>query len=269
MDDIFNALLKEAQFTCEMLCSGYTQIRNANFAKKGIYFQAFTSLSTGIERIGKISILLDYANNNDGFPDKQYMQKNIGHDIEKIYNICISLKEKYLFNFNYLQNLNDNIYKKILLTLSRFGKGDRYSNIDLLVNSRNYNDPISEWYNDVDMYIVRNNIKKYKIDKIMAQANFLNNFFSDISSVYFKDENNNSINTVYDMYLKNNINNLVGPFRQLYVYHVLRYFVELLLNLEEVIREKNIISIPYFSEIFQLINCPDDFPKNRKILVIR
>lgn len=28
-----------------MLCSGYTQIRKANYASRGVYFQAFTSLS--------------------------------------------------------------------------------------------------------------------------------------------------------------------------------------------------------------------------------
>jgi hypothetical protein len=34
----FKALLKEAQFTKEMLGAGATQIRNANYASKGVYF---------------------------------------------------------------------------------------------------------------------------------------------------------------------------------------------------------------------------------------
>jgi len=37
----FKSLLKEAQFTKEMLGSGETQIRKANYAKKGAYFQSF------------------------------------------------------------------------------------------------------------------------------------------------------------------------------------------------------------------------------------
>ncbi len=51
----FIALLKEAHFTKEMLGSGATQIRNANYATKGIYFQAFTSLSTGPSESGNFA----------------------------------------------------------------------------------------------------------------------------------------------------------------------------------------------------------------------
>jgi hypothetical protein len=65
----FQALLKEAQFTKEMLGTGATQIRNANYATRGVYFQAFTSLSTGLERLGKLCILLDYFIEHGKFPD--------------------------------------------------------------------------------------------------------------------------------------------------------------------------------------------------------
>jgi len=37
-NDVFRALLKEAQFTKEMLGSGATQIRKANYAKKGVLY---------------------------------------------------------------------------------------------------------------------------------------------------------------------------------------------------------------------------------------
>ena len=47
----FNALCNEASFTKDILGAGATQIRKANYAQKGMYFQAFTSLSTGLERI--------------------------------------------------------------------------------------------------------------------------------------------------------------------------------------------------------------------------
>ena len=84
-------MIKEAQFTCEMLCSGYSQIRKANYAKKGIYFQAFTSLSTGFERICKLCYILIYAiKNNSQFPDKTKIKSIFGHDILKIY-----LRTKY------------------------------------------------------------------------------------------------------------------------------------------------------------------------------
>ena len=45
MNATFRALVEEATFTKEMLASGVTQIRNANYARKGAYFQSFTRLS--------------------------------------------------------------------------------------------------------------------------------------------------------------------------------------------------------------------------------
>lgn len=48
---IFIAFLKEAQFTKELLAIGVTQLYKANYASKGIYYQSFVCLSTGIERL--------------------------------------------------------------------------------------------------------------------------------------------------------------------------------------------------------------------------
>jgi hypothetical protein len=74
----FQALANEAEFTKEILGSGATQIRRANYASKGIYFQSFTSLPTGFERIGKPCLMLDYyIKNNGNFPNLQYMKKVI------------------------------------------------------------------------------------------------------------------------------------------------------------------------------------------------
>ena len=98
MTNIFNeqfkALLKEAQFTKEMLGTGVTQIREANYAKKGVYFQSFTSLATGLERIGKLCLMLDYYIDNKGkFPDSKYFKK-IGHDISHIYAESMGIVQK-------------------------------------------------------------------------------------------------------------------------------------------------------------------------------
>jgi len=265
MTEIFIAFMKEAQFTNEMLCAGYTQIREANFSRKGIYFQAFTSLSTGYERIGKMCLLLDYAiNNNGNFPDIKYL-KTIGHNIEEIYKKLEEIKESYKFNFSYLQNLADPVFENIIKILSRFGCGERYTNIDLLVNAKNYEDPINEWYLNIDNYFLHNHIKQKKVEKIIEQARFCNTLMTDSTSVLFVDETGSEINNMYDMYLRNNINTLVGKYRQLYIYRMSRYFIELLINLEKQIGRKN-IEVPDFWEIFKLFNCSDDFAKARKVI---
>ena len=64
----FKALLNEANFTKQMVGAGAMQIRRAGYANKGSYFQAFTSLSTGLERIGKLCLMLDYYLEHQAFP---------------------------------------------------------------------------------------------------------------------------------------------------------------------------------------------------------
>jgi len=269
MNDTFNALNKEAQFTSEMLCSGYNQLRNANSTTKGVYFQAFTSLSTGIERIGKIIILLDSAiSNNGNFPDNNFIQYKLKHDITKVYKFIEDIKEKFNFELKYLRNLNQNIYKDILEILSNFGSGDRYSNINLLVKNKKQSDPINQWYEKVDKYIINNDIKHSKMKKITEQAEIDHVLFSDISSIHHTDENNEEVNTFFDFSIKNKINEKIGMYRRLYVYRIIRYYVEMLFQIENKIRANDVIQVPYFWDIFRIFNCDDGFPKSRKIINI-
>ena len=67
-EELFEVLNKEAQFTCKMLCFGVTQIRKANYVRKGLYFQAFFNLSTGLERIGKLCLILNFIRKKWKFP---------------------------------------------------------------------------------------------------------------------------------------------------------------------------------------------------------
>ena len=113
-NDYFDALCKEAQFTGEMLCSGYTEIRKANYAKRGVYFQAFTSLSTGFERIGKLCYLLIYAIEHGGkFPTDNDLKNVLRHDIIKLYKLIIEYKNKHDIKYDFLQDLDKPIYQSI------------------------------------------------------------------------------------------------------------------------------------------------------------
>src|SRR2546421_11263019 len=101
--ETFNALVKEAQFTKEMLGAGATQIGKANYATKGIYFQAFTSLSTGLERIGKLCLLLGHYIRTDGeFPSMGYMKNEIGHQLMVLYQRSRTVAAEYAVSFDYL-----------------------------------------------------------------------------------------------------------------------------------------------------------------------
>lgn len=266
-DKYTDALCKEALFTGEMLCAGYTQIRKANYASRGIYFQAFTSLSTGFERIEKLCYLLIYAIKHNGvFPADKQMKTDIGHDIVKLYRLILDFKKNDNIRYDFLQDLDKSIYQSILNLLSRFGKGDRYANIDLLVENINYEDPISVWYRDVDLVIYQEKISEKKKEKIKINSALIHAPTSDFVMIGHTGEDGSEINEVFKGSFRTGLNEAVAPYRQFYIFHIIRFFVESLHAIECIVRRKQLFEVPCFMDIFRVFYNEDSYFRNRKTI---
>lgn len=264
-NEAFRAFLNEAQFTKEMLGTGATQIRKANYATKGIYYQAFTSLSTGLERIGKICIILDYYIKSHGnFPDFEYMKRNIGHDIDLIYDKSIEIIGTRAFKFEFLSNLDTDVHRNILKVLTEFAKGDRYSNINILVNSKQKGDPIQKWYETVDKVLFERCISSKKKERILRNAEFIHLKIQSCTYVNFLSEEGRSIESVKEASLRTGLQEAIASYRQLYVLQIIRFWVELICCLQHEAMKLGKEDIPYMSEVFGLFYNSDSYIKTRK-----
>jgi hypothetical protein len=255
----YQALLKEALFTKEMLGTGATQIRRANYTTRGVYFQAFTSLSTGLERIGKLSLMLDYRLDHGTFPD---LKHEIGHDIVRVYDKSTQVIARRAISMEFLSNLNDPIHYAILTILSEFAKGDRYSNIDLLVGAKRQSDPIAAWYNQVDQPLFQRGVPESKKAMIRQRSGTAAEVLGPYSTVLHTSESGDTINNVEDISFRTGMYEAVAPLRQLYVLQVIRYFSELLLSLHDLMLSDQ--DIPYFREVFALFCSSDRYMRTRK-----
>ncbi|MCK4431030.1 MAG: hypothetical protein KAW19_06975 [Candidatus Aminicenantes bacterium] len=265
LNQTFKALLKEAQFTNEMLGSGATQIRKANYATKGMYFQAFTSLSTGLERIGKLCLMLDYYIDNNGkFPDLDYLKKKIGHKILVLYQKSIGIINERSISLNFLNNLDGNIHRNILKILSNFAQGDRYSNIDILVNAQQNRDPINSWFSFVDRPIFDTCVSDKKKRSISQNASLINQLAGSFSSVLHISETGSLITDLDDASYRTGMQKAVSPYRQLYVLQIIRFWVELLGELHYEAMKLGKQEIPFFNEIFATFYNDDRYFKSRK-----
>ena len=246
----FNALSKECAFAYEILASGITQIRKANYAKKGIYYQSFISLSVGLERLSKLCILLDYYISNKGdFPSDKFL-RSLGHNINKLYNKSIDIKEKYNFNFKYLNYLNNEIHINMLKILSDFATRDRYENLNILVDAKQENNPISLWFSLVDLKLFEKHISKRKKEKIAYNAEMIHKLTTSFTSVLHSSEDGNIITDVREGSYRTGIYNSVLPYRQLYLAQIVRYWTELLWELQYKAMEIGKEEIPFFSDMF-------------------
>jgi hypothetical protein len=262
----FNALNEEAAFTWEMLGSGATQIRRANYASKGLYFQAFTSLSTGLERIGKLCLMLDhYIDHNGQFPDLSYMKNQIGHDITAIYQQSKPIITKYPISMRFLQNLDDPIRQAILSVLSEFALGDRYSNIDLLVGGARRSDPIASWFRQVDQPLYQTRVPQRKKETIQRSAAAVGSLFGEYASVLHRSEMGDEITDLENASHMTGVYEAVAPYRQLYVVQVIRFWAELLCSLQHEAMKTGSQDIPFFNETFALFCNDDSYIRTRKM----
>ncbi|MCB0194689.1 MAG: hypothetical protein KDJ65_22245 [Anaerolineae bacterium] len=264
-DEVFNALRKEASFTKEMLGSGVTQIRNANYSQQGLYFQAFTSLSTGLERIGKLCLMLDYYIDHNGeFPDINFLKKDIGHKILLLYKKSLAVIDKRSFSFEFKDNLDEDIHQNILKVLSEFAEGDRYSNLNLLVNSKQEGDPIALWFKTVDQVLFENCVSDKKKANIARNSNINNQLASERIRILSVSETGSEITSVQEASYRTGMLKAVAPYRQLYVLQIIRFWVELVVNLQYEAMSLGKENIPFLIEIFGSFYNTDSYFKGRK-----
>lgn len=260
----FRALIREATFTKEILGSGATQIRKANYAAHGIYAQAFTALSVGLERIGKLCLMLDHYIENDGrFPDFNQLKNQIGHKLEVLHTRSAEIAKRRGIEFRYLAALDHPLHTYVLRVLHNYADGDRYSNINLLIGAKQQDDPIAAWFSHVDEFIWDNLIKERRKQQISRNADKCHRLMSR-GVVFHTAETGELINTYRDASFRTGKFEAVSPYRQLYVLQIIRYWVELLWELGGRAQALGREEIPYFGEIFGGFYNDDSYLKSRK-----
>lgn len=252
------ALSNEVAFARSTLGVGVTQIQYANYVELGIYWQSFTNLSVGLERLAKLVILLDYLHHHGNYPDFQTL-RNYGHDLNKLYTISKQIVLNNNIKFDFIDNLDSEIHINILTILSNFAKGDRYANLDFLTGMNDKN-PISDWSSKVDDWIWENKISQKKKDRMIGLYD--DNYALIHPNICFPiTETNQEITSIRELSKLEARNSMIIPYRKLYIVQIIRYWVEILLWLQNLCYSK---CIPDFSEDFPLFLQKDDYIKRRK-----
>lgn len=262
---VFIALSEEAAFTGQILKSGITQLAKANYAMRGLYFVAFSSVSLGIERLGKLCILLDYYIHNEcKFPNEETIKK-YGHDLNSLYLMSFEIAKRNAIEFEHPYPDTD-IHKEIMRLLTAFAKGDRYANLNVLIRNSYHNDPISEWYENVDEPLYNLRVSKRKKEAIQSNAQITGMLAGPLFSVRHTGEDRKDIDSVEEGSLRTGKYEAVAKYRQLYVAQIIRHWTYLLEALADIARNLNSKEwdIPYLNEFFRIFGCPDSYLLTRK-----
>ena len=223
-------LANEAALTSSLLGNGLTSLRHANINNKGLYYQAFFSLSIGIERLMKMIIINEYRYENNGeFPINIDLKK-IGHDLNKL--------SSYI-GINFEEN---SVHNKILNFLNDFAKYSRYYNIDNILDKTNNNDPLNDWDN------IREDIQKnIKLKKVNQNKVAIASLLEEISYVNFNEINGEELNSLIELLDKEKNNEQIQKYSVQYVYEIIRVLVNKIVEME-----KQQFIMPILSEFFDI-----------------
>ncbi len=224
-------LANEASLTSSLLGNGLNSLRKANIYNKGLYYQAFFSLSIGVERLLKMIVITQYRSEHDGeFPVDIDMRK-LGHNLNKLcQNTSIKFKK-------------DSIHEKIVMFLDDFARKSRYYNIDSMIDENiQYYDPLYEW-----SLIAENILDSSKKRKVIGNKQELAELIDSCSLFRFYDLQGNEVNDalgVLSIYENQEI---------IQAYSV-QYMFEIITNLVEEIRklQDKKYMMPVLTEFFPL-----------------
>jgi len=262
----FSALLEEAQFTKEILAIGVTQLYKANYATRGIYYQSFTCLSTGIERLEKLCLISDYYIQNQGaLPSEKYI-RDYGHKIPDLYHACRDIAKRQKIGFHFRYRMDEDIHQAIIDLLGSFAEtSGRYSNVNILLGKENKStDCIEQWFLNVDMPLYDKHVSQKRKDSIEYRATVIGNILNQFALTHFVTEDNSELTNAVEGSRRTGMWEAVAPYRQLYMLQIIRYLTELLMGLGYKAMSIQPADIPHFGEVFGLFYNDNAYFRSRK-----
>ena len=226
-------LANEASLTSSLLGNGLNALRKANINNKGLYYQAFFSLSIGVERLLKMIIITQYRSEHNGDFPVDIDMKKLSHNLIK------------LCQYTGIQFKKDSIHEKIVIFLDDFARKSRYYNIDSMVYKNvQYYDPLYEWSLIAEVILDSSGKRKE-----IKNKQKLSRLIDSVSLFRFYDLQGNEVNNAIG--ILNNIEN-----QEIIQEYSVQYMFEIITKLVEEIRRLQDIKymMPVLTEFFPLYN---------------
>lgn len=182
---------QESSLVSSCIYQGLTDLRKANIDNGGLFYTAFYNLAIGLERLLKLTLIIDYMQaNNLSCPTSDGI-RSLGHDLLRLLEEC-QRRANTINIFCDLDFSSSAMKWEILCLLNDYSKGLRYYNLDALTGRSNRRDPLSIW-NGIVTKIYNNEVPVSKKNKTALQAQTLANELRDISVVIYHDLEWNSL----------------------------------------------------------------------------
>lgn len=262
----FYLLQQEGFLARSCICIGLNSLSKGNIGEKGNFYSCFFSLSIGIERIAKLSVILNFLlENNMRFPSEKYL-RDLGHDLLSLHS---HINNAAMLKFPGLVTpINPvSIEMRILEFLGDFAKKSRYYNLNVLGGSSSSQNPLTAWY-QILVDCLKLDATPTDLDKIETMF-ALGEIMENRSAIISSGMGESSV-TLPEQFGQNAVIHNSKHHIQMRVISVIKYFKSALVkfNVEchnvSSLPKSSAPPIPYFYEFFDFLDLPDKDLKRKK-----
>jgi hypothetical protein len=226
----WHALGKEAELAGAQIALGVTALGRASHARLGDYTTAFFSLAIGLERLGKLIVVGDYAIEHSGEFPSDTLLKKFSHDLGQLMNHCEDVSGKRRSSGTHSKRPNDQVHQGIIQTLSEFATLSRYYNLNLLAGGEaaNLPEPIGAWWKRVGEPILSKHYTVRQRQKDSCIAEHINTAVRAHVSVRHHSEAGDSMNDMAELLRHAGATRVVQKYGRLQVLQIVRWLTFLL-----------------------------------------
>jgi hypothetical protein len=264
----WHALGREAELAATQIALGVTAIGRADHTRIGEYTIAFFGLAIGLERLGKLVVIADYAVGHRGkFPDNDFLKPKIAHDLGKLLDHCEVVSGTRRSTNEYLKRPNDRVHQGIIQTLSEFAMLTRYYNLDLIAGGKaaKLPEPVGAWWKRVGEPILSQHYTPRQREKDNATAEDLNDLLSPHVLVRQHSETGESTNDIGALVRRAGATRVIQKYGRLHVLQIVRWLSYTVSDLaHEAAYTHKIEPFQGLEEPFRLFVNDDRYFQNRK-----
>ena len=164
----WHLVVQESHLIRSCIASGLTNLRNANLGEKGLFYGGFFSMSIALERLSKLTLILDHMQKNNLACPSSATLRAYGHDLVRLLAECQSIADDRGIPCEL--GFEATSPKGVLVGfLSRYARGLRYHNLDELAEPGQATDPLEEW-DQILWSIFTSEVSTRKVQSVLRNA---------------------------------------------------------------------------------------------------
>ncbi len=269
MNEMWQALAREAGLAAEHIAIGATALGKANYAQQAYYAQAFFALSIGFERAAKLALVVDHALNHSGsFPQPNTL-RDYGHALNKLLERTDELAKQRGLTVIDERLPRTVIHEGIIKVLSDFASNvTRYYNLDLITGdprAAKHDDPVRAWFDLVIVPILAAHFRPHHRSKREQNARLIEVLLADSALVRQHSERGEALDTIYEASMHTGVTEFARPYARMYVMQIARFLGRFLSELGYAAYKARLDTVPYLSEFFVIFNNSDEYFRRRRV----